>query len=214
MKNFDFSLFFFDQHFVDFSPFARRTAKRSTRVEMGSRRPNKAGAVEVSATSKAQRNGAETLGNGAPPSLSLSEEEELDRRDITIKPRKLVISPSELTRALPSLDTFATSRHAQIPSPTYVRSQPIGIFHSLHDGISSSPTISGGVTRRMSLSRSRERSEEVDIIEGEEINRPLFHRSESLPAFPKLDGGDEKPVRTPAMLLRDLPVSISHPCAE
>lgn len=170
---------------------------------MGSKLQNKTNAVDVSATSKT-RNGAESLGKGSPPSLS---DEERDRRDITIKPRKLIISPAEPTRALPSLDTFAATRHAQIPSPTYVRSQPIGLLHALNDGISNSPTISGGVTRRMSLSRSRERSEEAESVEGDgEINRPLFHRSESLPAFPKLDDGGEKPVKTPAMQLRDLPV--------
>lgn len=67
------------------------------------------------------------------------------------------------------------------------------------------PTISGGIARRMSLSSSEGGSEAEDD-EGE-MNRPIKHRSESLPIFPpseELDASRSK--SRGGLTLADLPV--------
>ncbi|GAA5933814.1 hypothetical protein JCM10213_008601 [Rhodosporidiobolus nylandii] len=81
------------------------------------------------------------------------------------------------------------SPHARIPAPVYpVRSQRISQSHrstlSLSGAIEAplSPTISGGLARRQSLSSASEASE--DDEPKKPIERPLARRSESLPSFP------------------------------
>jgi hypothetical protein len=79
--------------------------------------------------------------------------------------------------------------HPPVPPPQYtVRSQPIGLSRS--NSLSDiAPTISGGLTRRLSvssLSSEDEQEEEATTASSlKPVNRPLLkHRSESLPSFP------------------------------
>lgn len=74
------------------------------------------------------------------------------------------------------------STHAPIPDPHYsVRSQPVGLLRStsIHE-----PTLSGGIVRRGSISASEDEEDEEDEIKSRQpVNRPVKHRSESLPTF-------------------------------
>ncbi|GAA5987388.1 hypothetical protein JCM11641_006951 [Rhodosporidiobolus odoratus] len=90
-----------------------------------------------------------------------------------------------------SLSGLPASPHAPIPAPIYpVRSQRISIsrrtqdLKSLANEAPLSPTISGGLARRMSISSSGDSEEEQEEMVKE---RPLARRSESLPVFPPLE---------------------------
>ncbi|GAA6022871.1 hypothetical protein JCM10207_001429 [Rhodosporidiobolus poonsookiae] len=126
--------------------------------------------------------------------------------------------PTKSTSSLSSSASFATalsssistsSPHAPIPAPVYpVRSQRVSVSHSRNNSITPSgslsglaavlgedsaapysPTISGGLVRRLSTqSLSGLDGTEDDAEEPAETKvvrrRPLAHRSESLPCFP------------------------------
>ncbi|GAA5881482.1 hypothetical protein JCM16303_005672 [Sporobolomyces ruberrimus] len=79
------------------------------------------------------------------------------------------------------------------PSNYTVRSQPIGLART--SSLSEiAPTISGGITRRLSVSSfssEDDGDESEEVQKPEPVNRPLFkHRSESLPSFPPRDLND------------------------
>lgn len=90
-----------------------------------------------------------------------------------------------------SIPSSTRISHAPIPDPRYVRSQPINLSrsNSLTEG-TMSPTVSGGLIRRGSISSASE--DESEGKDGGErgsgrrkaFNRPTKHRSESLPSFP------------------------------
>ena len=96
-----------------------------------------------------------------------------------------------------------SSIHAFIPEPSYpIRSQPIGLRRSpSFTDQPNSPTISGGLTRRLSISSNDGEPEEDEM---EERIRPLKHRSDSLPVFPPVEVVALR--KETKMTLADLPV--------
>ncbi|GAA6061808.1 hypothetical protein JCM10212_004864 [Sporobolomyces blumeae] len=139
-----------------------------------------------------------------PPSDSLPNEPDSPSKPYHVVPYPLSprspsepISPSAFPHppsSTPATTTRATAAvsHPPISPPQYlVRSQPIGLVrsHSL-DEVANTPTISGGLTRRLSVSSLSSEGGDDDestapIANPKPVNRPLFkHRSESLPSFP------------------------------
>lgn len=93
--------------------------------------------------------------------------------------------------------TAAASPHARILDPVYVRSQRISLSPAMSRSTSLrsdladeertfSPTISGGLTRRLSVSSfsSGDEDDAGNEEESKAVERPLARRSESLPCFP------------------------------
>ncbi|KAI5476701.1 hypothetical protein MNV49_007359 [Pseudohyphozyma bogoriensis] len=102
-----------------------------------------------------------------------------------------------------------SSIHAPIPEPSYsVRSQPIGL-HRTSSSISNddvmSPTISGGLVRRLSISSSEGGDSDEEDARERRLNRPLKHRSESLPVFPPLEVVELRKEEKGIAALADLP---------
>ncbi|KAL8277201.1 hypothetical protein RQP46_010374 [Phenoliferia psychrophenolica] len=121
------------------------------------------------------------------------------------KSRSRTTSSTSSRHRTTSSTSSTSSAHAHIPAPEYpVRSQ-----FALHRSTSSieiqQPTISGGIARRMSLSSSEggsDADEEDAAALANSTNRPIKHRSESLPMFPP-----PEPTSTSraGMSLEDLP---------
>ncbi|GAA5955360.1 hypothetical protein JCM21900_005785 [Sporobolomyces salmonicolor] len=129
----------------------------------------------------------ETVSPSASPSTSAN-----PRHKISWPPRTSSLSRSStetnISRTGSHRPTKSASSitYAPIPSPSYpVRTQPIGLTHSNSFADACvSPTISGGLTRRLSVSSMSSEGDESDTGgERGPMNRPLMHRSESLPMF-------------------------------
>ncbi|GAA5988956.1 hypothetical protein JCM5350_007496 [Sporobolomyces pararoseus] len=116
------------------------------------------------------------------------------------------LSPSKAPSSSTPRRTKSTSSvsHPPVSPPQYtVRSQPIGLSRS-NSFSEIAPTISGGLTRRLSVSSfssedDHDPEEEQQMSDSKPMNRPLFkHRSESLPRFPPIQlSGDEKTSKKP-----------------
>lgn len=125
-------------------------------------------------------------------------------RDLTVKPSRRAapappVEPPVSTRAeytsteRPIITTSIV--HAPIPPPSYhVRSQPVNLARSASfSELGVSPTISGGLTRRLSVSSSSG-AEDDDEDAGDTVKpakalarRPSKRRSDNLPVFPPPD---------------------------
>ncbi|GAA5866289.1 hypothetical protein JCM1840_004070 [Sporobolomyces johnsonii] len=183
-------------------PFAdtsnRPSAIRFSRAELGLGRPQASEADDSrDITIKPRRQAPppptagpdETLSASASPSTSANPPPK-----VAWPPRTSSLSRSstvtDISRPGSHRSTMSASSitYAPIPSPSYpVRTQPIGLTHSnSFTDACISPTISGGLTRRLSVSSLSSDGDESDTGgERRPMNRPLMHRSESLPVFPR-----------------------------
>jgi hypothetical protein len=98
------------------------------------------------------------------------------------------------------------------PRPRYIRTQPVGLISSspepkrsfLPPSVPPSPLEHSPIFNRGCTARSRE-GEEEDLTPPR-LERPLKHRSDSLPAFPPNDGSPTKSKMARSTKVEDLPV--------